>query len=376
MDQVVELELIAEGGGAIYINPETGRVHKRLLENKPVEVSRLKREYEIMKSLCDVESVVNVYEYNSVLNEYTMEKADKTLFNVITNDSLSNDKKFQYITEILDTMDCVHKRNKLHRDLHPSNIFLINDKIKIADFGLGKDLSALHSHKTQYTNGLGQIQYCSPEQINGLKDATKQIDVFSLGKIINFIMTGSQQNATHVLRSASEKATNQEISRRHSDAGELLSAVKSCIRLATDETMTKNILKSIEMGCYTEDVSSYLSQMNIDRVYKHIISGTEGFEAALLNYMKEGDNQAESITENLYDHINSRRVEFITIDMVSNLMYSVLKDSEFNYVTKEFAAKQLRYNAVAVNRFHAQDLIKVLIDSGIEPLIEEILKGN
>ena len=44
------------------------------------------------------------------------------------------------------------------------------------------------------TNNYGQFYYCAPEQITGLKNATKMSDVYSLGKVVNFCLTGNPTN--------------------------------------------------------------------------------------------------------------------------------------------------------------------------------------
>lgn len=86
-------------------------------------------------------------------------------------------------------MSLVHQRDVLHRDLSPTNVFFVNGIIKIADFGLGKNLNTLTSHQTMDTSSFGQLFYCAPEQLTLLKDADKRSDVYSLGRIINFVMT-------------------------------------------------------------------------------------------------------------------------------------------------------------------------------------------
>ena len=40
----------------------------------------------------------------------------------------------------------------IHRDISANNIFIISGMIKIADFGLGKDLNVFTSHQTMHTN--------------------------------------------------------------------------------------------------------------------------------------------------------------------------------------------------------------------------------
>ena len=46
----------------------------------------------------------------------------------------------------------------------------------------------------------------------------------------------------------------------------------------------------------------------------------------------------------------------------------------FPYVINETAAQILRYVAWDVNRFYAQHLVEDLVKTGLEPLIEEIIR--
>ena len=56
-----------------------------------------------------------------------------------------------------------------------------------------------------------------------LRDADKRSDVYSLGRIINFIMNGDPRNSNHIFRSVAEKATNSDAAYRYADAGQLAS---------------------------------------------------------------------------------------------------------------------------------------------------------
>ena len=115
----------------------------------------------------------------------------------------------------------VHKRDIIHRDISANNIFIISGMVKIADFGLGKDLNVFTAHQTMHTNAVGQFYYCAPEQFMMLKDGDKRSDVYSVGRVINFIMTGDPRNSHHIYRSVAEKATNPDAAYRYADAGQL-----------------------------------------------------------------------------------------------------------------------------------------------------------
>jgi serine/threonine protein kinase len=104
---------------------------------------------------------------------------------------------------------------------------------------LGKDLSILTSHQSYLTNGFGQFYYCAPEQFMLLKDGDKRSDVFSLGRLINFVMTTIPLTLIIYFRNVTEKATSSNPSFRQADASVLLSYIeKSILYHQQEETMS------------------------------------------------------------------------------------------------------------------------------------------
>lgn len=88
-----------------------------------------------------------------------------------------------------------HSVNIYHRDLKPDNILYTRpdrSEIKIADWGLGKDISRESLALTASSGGQigGTPGYCSPEQWFALDDLIDgRADIFSLGIIFYEMMT-------------------------------------------------------------------------------------------------------------------------------------------------------------------------------------------
>ena len=87
-----------------------------------------------------------------------------------------------------------HKTNpSFHRDLKPANLlFTDQDNIKVADWGIGKDINKQSIALT--VGGMGTPAYCSPEQWLWFPGSNKTVDertdIYSLGIIFYEMMTG------------------------------------------------------------------------------------------------------------------------------------------------------------------------------------------
>ena len=77
----------------------------------------------------------------------------------------------------------------IHRDLKPSNLMITEDrKVKLADFGIAKDLDAESLTGTGRT--LGTAAYMAPEQIRGTPAVSHKTDLYALGVVLYQMLVG------------------------------------------------------------------------------------------------------------------------------------------------------------------------------------------
>lgn len=91
------------------------------------------------------------------------------------------------LLQVVDGLREIHGMEIVHRDLKPANILRIGERWVLADFGISKDRMSSGGGTFQLRGTSG---YAAPEQILTGVDADASADIFALGKLIVFLITG------------------------------------------------------------------------------------------------------------------------------------------------------------------------------------------
>lgn len=153
-------------------------------------INRFYKEAQIASSLSH-ENIIGVYDYYEKSGEYfiIMEMAEgETLDMYIQNHKPSVKEALSMFKDICRALDYAHQNQVIHRDLKPSNILIsLDGKVKITDFGIAK--LANSTGLTMENTGAGTPVIMAPEQITG-GITNEQTDIFSMGVVLYFILTG------------------------------------------------------------------------------------------------------------------------------------------------------------------------------------------
>ncbi len=101
------------------------------------------------------------------------------------SDRLSVDRVVDIVCQTCRGLQAAHEKGLIHRDVKPSNIFVLNDdSVKIIDFGVA------HMADTRSTIGhKGTLLYMSPEQLE-MKPLTPLSDLFAVATVCYEALTG------------------------------------------------------------------------------------------------------------------------------------------------------------------------------------------
>jgi serine/threonine-protein kinase len=114
-----------------------------------------------------------------------------TLRDVIRKESpMPPAKALALIDPVLSALSAAHQAGLIHRDIKPENVLIADDgRIKVADFGLAKAVSADTQHTATGGVLIGTVSYLAPELVvDGRADA--RADVYAVGVVLYELLTG------------------------------------------------------------------------------------------------------------------------------------------------------------------------------------------
>jgi serine/threonine-protein kinase len=102
----------------------------------------------------------------------------------------------QMLRQVCGSLEEAHRRGLIHRDIKPNNIFactvgLEYDFMKALDFGLVKNVSPKENLHLTAGGTVGTPAYMAPEVAMGYEHLDGRADIYSLGCVAYFLLTGS-----------------------------------------------------------------------------------------------------------------------------------------------------------------------------------------
>lgn len=161
-----------------------------------------------------------------------------------------------------------HALGLVHRDLKPANIFIAvrggeYDVSKVLDFGLVKLAPNEGAELTADNTVSGTPSFMSPEQATGRRDVDGRSDIYALGAILYFMLTGRPpfegDNAMAVMIAHARDPVVPPSQYRNDIPAELESVVLRCLRklpadrYADTRALSRDLAACPESGDWDED---------------------------------------------------------------------------------------------------------------------------
>jgi serine/threonine protein kinase len=206
-------------------------------------VLRFEREVQLTSALTHPNTVA-VFDYGRTpdgIFYYAMEYLEgMTLDDLVKGFGPLPEARVRFILrQVCGSLAEAHAGGLVHRDIKPANIFLtcrggMHDFVKVLDFGLAKALGAEKANVTSPSALLGTPLYMSPEAMNHPELVDARADVYAVGAVGYYLLTGSP---------VFTGATIMEICMKHSNDAPVPPSVRSGYHIS--ETLEALLLRCL-----------------------------------------------------------------------------------------------------------------------------------
>jgi serine/threonine protein kinase len=220
-------DLLGQGGmGMVFAATQVAVGRKVALKTAhpamamaPTFFERFKREAEVAARLKHP-NIVTIFDFGKTADGYcyiAMEllEGESLRQEVRKKGPLSLRRSVAVVEQIGLGLSHAHKNNVIHRDMKPHNVMVTTvdgaEYVKVLDFGLVKAIEDENDeHLTSTGQVLGTPQYMPPEQASG-EAVDVRSDLYSLGAILHFCLTGSSPYGAGSVRKALTAALTQPV---------------------------------------------------------------------------------------------------------------------------------------------------------------------
>lgn len=265
--------------------------------NRPIEFSRLRREFEVHTALYQSQekySVLPIFDYSLNENDYSWVRLPlaKTFDEGISKTAFL--QKIQLIIKVCNDIKHLHSNNYCHRDIKPNNLLFLDNTLYLADFGLVTDpqeTTGITPHGTR----MGNYQTIAPEMRKTDKDLEtedyKKSDIYSIGVTIWMILTQDEDGFDGEYSASQREKLERSLFKEKIILTYIHTIIEGCTKTNPSERIT------------LEEIICILSQV----------------EESLKNYSKYIDSKWNDVCNKLNPY-QASKVELTDIQAIYNFL--------------------------------------------------------
>lgn len=122
---------------------------------------------------------------------YVMDYVEgETLAERLERGPLAEEEVVKLGDDLLAALEAAHDSGVIHRDIKPGNVFTVEDRTLLADFGIAKPVEEEAAPLTASGAQVGTPAYMPPEQVSG--DVTPRTDLYAVGMLLYEATTGQR----------------------------------------------------------------------------------------------------------------------------------------------------------------------------------------
>jgi serine/threonine-protein kinase len=305
------LRLLAAGGmGEVYLAEHVllkRRAALKVIRPERIDdagmVRRFEREVQAMAGLNHAH-IMSIYDYGHAEDGtfyYVMEYVrGLDLYQLVKRyGPLPAGRAIHFLRQAGAALQAAHAVGLIHRDVKPNNILATAqpgqwDDVKLFDFGLVRDTrrQAAGESMTHANALLGTPSYMSPEQVAGTRDVDARSDLYSLGAVGYFLLTGAPpfvgELYLHVLMAHLEEPVTPPSQRVAGVSADLEAVILKCLekdpgkRFGSAADLLESLSRCGDAAAWTRaDAAAWWQERQPEEPTTNVSLGSPTVDAAL-----------------------------------------------------------------------------------------------
>jgi serine/threonine-protein kinase len=170
-------------------------------------------------------------------------------------EGLPVEEALDIITQLLCALGAAHEKGVVHRDVKPSNVFLVKRSglpslVKLIDFGAATRCAFSGVAKDDFTQTgmiVGTQPYLSPEQVSGKREFDRRLDIYAAGIVLYEMLAGERPFRGPSWEKLSDEILHRPLRPLREFRPELPWAIEIAVMRALDRTPSKRFQTAQEM---------------------------------------------------------------------------------------------------------------------------------
>ena len=221
------------------------------------------------------------------------------------------------------------------------------------------------------------MSYMAPEQSYDYKNSSFQADVYSLGRVINKVMTNDPMNCNHKYKKVVIKATYELPSLRYSNANEMLKAIDLYINEIDKNKIYKNLLPKLYSNSSSSDENEIIFEILSGKDICDFINSYYNIAIEkLIEYMVKSQEYEKDIIVKIKNSFRTYGNNYDKYDRIAEFCLELIFNE--NIIDKITPAKIVSYigDDRGIRRFRIKDRINEVLSEINNQEIVKILKNK
>jgi len=273
LGQYILKERLGTGGmGEVYLaehvflrRPTAVKLIRPERVNDPATLLRFEQEVQATARLTHP-NTIEIYDYGRAEDGtfyYAMEYLPGLDLEHLVNSHgpLPPERVVHFLRQVCGALQEAHTKGLIHRDVKPSNLIVcergcVPDMVKLLDFGLVRNIEPAVGRENLTAEGVlaGTPAYMSPEQCRGRDNLDARSDIYSLGAVAYFLLTGqppfARRNGMQIIFAHIDEAVTRPSQHRQELPLDLEESVLRCLEKDPDKRFANIVdLELALTGC-------------------------------------------------------------------------------------------------------------------------------